>query len=1635
MRAHAADRAEMPVAETGPRRGRRALPRVVEEELRRDGRPLDSAVRTEMERILGHDLGDVRVHADSAAAQAAGALGAAAFTAGGHIVFGQGRYQPETAEGLRLLAHELAHTVQQSAALAPGGLLEPAGPASAQLEREATATAARAVAGDRVPPGLVSAATPLAHEHVALQPLAEAARAPMEVPDTPEALLEIAADVERALAFDRDDVFGRARSRLAELAPTTRQGVLAQLGVRLPDTQRALLASMVAELAPEVTDPRAALAQAEALSEESVPPPDGARPAVADLAEREPPGAGDAELQPDAAVTEEEGEEAAPEEGEPVLPEAPVETEDPPVEAPQLEAHREPAGEGGEEGEPEPTAEEGAGADREGAPPAEGARPEVGDVAPAEPEEDAADAEPAGEVESNALASVEEAEEEAEDSAEVDAPGSAGTAPAIPATAASEESVPEDPGDEAVAEPASTEPPEAGPEDPAEFEDEDDEGAPADEFVDDAVPPPADEAAEAGPLGGGQPESDAGAESDPGTLAAQEAEPGESDPDPDDAPADLGATDAAEEAAAEEEVPPGDDDEGTPIEGPSEQDVSDLPDDDPDAALATVSSLPPAAQRKALGGVSSAASASVDSRHEALAANPPALQRPSGAPSAAEQAAEAGEPPVTAGKPKLARIPEPPTPPPVRPAPLPAPPDPATQRIAAPQLPEGAHGDLSEEGKKALQASLRALPVRDPGLRMTAGPAPALSLEEGADPERAEAQRAELERTTHATRVDGHRDVVRPMGETELFPEVPPETLQAGVPPRATGVGPGGKRESAAHAEALTTQERAESVVAMQERGAELRGAVADARQDMAAERSTHESKLADERRDAESDVDQIVRQNADSQTAERRKARADVHAERVAWSGEQRTLADATRKEAGDVTTKVAQDVTNRRAAAEKEAATHVETGNREAEAARIAGEKKAAEERAKGEQEVDTGPIGWLAAKAGELFDAVKKAISDVFEAARAAVRDAIKKAQEFAAAAIDRARDLIVSAIKLAGEALVALGDRLLAGFPGLRDRFRKAVQERVAKAEAAVNALADELKAGVQRALDLLGAALDAVLGLLEKALLFVVDAYRAAVEGALKFAKAALEAFAVFAALVEDISADPLQWIVNLGRGAKAGVRKHLWTAFKKAIKRWFSEKVEEVLGLGLTIWNVLKKGGISLAKIGAMAWEAIKAAIPPTLIQILIEKLVSLIIPAAGAIMLIIEGLQAAWGTIKRVIEAFQRFFVFLKTVKSGRSGRKFAEALAAGAIALIDFVANWLLKRLRKPAGKIAAKIRELAKKLGRKLGKAVKRLGKKFKPRKGAKPKRKKQTPDQRAKAQRRVDKATEFLSRQLVRGMPFPILRAQMLYAAGVYRVRIRLRDRQQGATLSIEASPGRKVLLRSGRTAKASNYPARVKDLLGYVLKYQERHHMLAKKPLTFAEWWDALDIDEHDPRYFLYLPPFLHQAGLHANYAKVDLKKASAEQQRLYGATSKNWDNRLRAWVDATMLRRRIKTPAALRPAAAATLRATIRREVGAELTEMMSQFSRRVGYDLQQFRTTDKGRLSYAQRYAKALREIDRRLAKKAAQLKKKGKELDTNEGRKIVDAVMKRAIKKLSAPAERIRTRAVKIYRLVRKS
>lgn len=85
----------------------------IEHILRSPGQPLDLSTRAFFELRFGRDLGNVRVHTGTEAAESARAVQANAYTVREHLVFDAARYVPNSDEGKRLLAHELTHTLQQ----------------------------------------------------------------------------------------------------------------------------------------------------------------------------------------------------------------------------------------------------------------------------------------------------------------------------------------------------------------------------------------------------------------------------------------------------------------------------------------------------------------------------------------------------------------------------------------------------------------------------------------------------------------------------------------------------------------------------------------------------------------------------------------------------------------------------------------------------------------------------------------------------------------------------------------------------------------------------------------------------------------------------------------------------------------------------------------------------------------------------------------------------------------------------------------------------------------------------------------------------------------------------------------------------------------------------------------------------------------------------------------------------------------------------------------------------------------------------------------------------------------------------------------------------------------------------------
>ena len=118
---------------SGPQAVASEAPEMMHQTLHSPGQPLDAATRGYFEPRFGHDFSRVRIHSDASAAASARSVDARAYTFGSDIVFAAGAFSPGTSAGRRLLAHELAHAVQQGGSATLPTPREPDTPAGPQL--------------------------------------------------------------------------------------------------------------------------------------------------------------------------------------------------------------------------------------------------------------------------------------------------------------------------------------------------------------------------------------------------------------------------------------------------------------------------------------------------------------------------------------------------------------------------------------------------------------------------------------------------------------------------------------------------------------------------------------------------------------------------------------------------------------------------------------------------------------------------------------------------------------------------------------------------------------------------------------------------------------------------------------------------------------------------------------------------------------------------------------------------------------------------------------------------------------------------------------------------------------------------------------------------------------------------------------------------------------------------------------------------------------------------------------------------------------------------------------------------------------------------------------------------------------
>ncbi|NYV77840.1 hypothetical protein HW445_26460, partial [Streptomyces sp. UH6] len=724
----------------------------------------------------------------------------------------------------------------------------------------------------------------------------------------------------------------------------------------------------------------------------------------------------------------------------------------------------------------------------------------------------------------------------------------------------------------------------------------------------------------------------------------------------------------------------------------------------PESGLATAGSLAPHEALETLRGVDTAVGRSVGKERDALRKAPPTMRRPAGSP----RVVPGGPTPAAPGvytKAKVARTEAAPG---------------STPGITGEQKPEGEvpGSDVPEPSwwdiavtigaqllgkllKEILPLddlidSILGLPTEDEGLRNArVGDAPRLPLEDDSDPRRTDEQGRKLDERKNELHRSGRADAALPLGEDQIYPDVPKETLTG----RVTG-GQGGAKGSGPRSVSGGVPIESASAVAEHDRGPQIRAGFADGLQKMGRERQLKDRKAAGDRERHDADLRREVDASSRKQADARAKGRSDIADSRDRWRREQDDKVAEIDDKKGRKYDQVREDIRKKEEDTDKDVDKRTEDDNKKIETEQTDAEREAEDKQSEAKDDADN----WLEEaieKLKEFFQGLKDAIKGIFERARQAVTDLIERFKEQVFKLIDDARNWVVDKINKFADALIAFGDELLADYPAMRDKWRRTIDGARDWAVQKVNEFADALKEVAGRLLDGLCGALLAGLDLLETGLLAAVDVAESVTVGALEFGAAAVAALGEWAAIFNDIVSDPGDWIGKAGAAAETGAKEHLFEEIKTAVNAWFDQKVQEIIGIPAEDFQALLHGGVTVEQMAQMAWDEAVPQLPVIIGVLVVEKVVAKLIPGAGWVMAVIDALQTAWGALSEILAAFGLFMDFLKSVKSGNGALPFAKAVAAGVVALLELVYTFLVEGVGRFMGKVADRLGDMLKKI----------------------------------------------------------------------------------------------------------------------------------------------------------------------------------------------------------------------------------------------------------------------------------------------------------------------------------------------
>ncbi|MFE7661942.1 eCIS core domain-containing protein [Streptomyces celluloflavus] len=733
----------------------------------------------------------------------------------------------------------------------------------------------------------------------------------------------------------------------------------------------------------------------------------------------------------------------------------------------------------------------------------------------------------------------------------------------------------------------------------------------------------------------------------------------------------------------------------------------------PEAGLSTAAKLKPHKALEAMGGVGGAVDRTVGDDHKALAAAPPSMQRPAGAPQTLQGKPKAGDP---------AQYDQ-------DPAQRSEAPEEKKAEVTGAKEPEGPiEAEKAEEpggwqtfkmalgfglatvanwigikvDKQKLAAKFAGLPTQDEALKKAqAGQAPGVQMQ-GAAGEKADEQGSAVDTKGRQTVATGRDDAGRPMGEDQVYPDASKERMAAKVPGQQGGQGGAPQAQAATGA----VPPEAASEVAEHERGPQFQAAFGDGRKSMSEGRQKKDRDFRDAQEKHKKQVDTEVSANTKSQAGEREKAMADVTGHRSDWRKEQDEELQKLGTKKTERHEKVRKDVKDKEENTDKDVTTEKESGDK-----KIQDENTKAEDDANKKRDDSVNESGNWISKAFDWIKQkvieIKNAIVGVIKRARQAVVGFIKHFKETVERWIREARKAVIDAIKSLINDLIEFAKSMVRAVLELARRIRKLITDLISAAIALVNKLAAMLKQAITDLLNAIGKLLSGILDILKQLLQAAVKAVMDAVKAVLDFASKLLSALGDWMLIAVDFLSDPGGWLSGAKNSAVDGAKNHLFAEVSSAVKQWFKDKIQEIIGVPKAIIEKLLNGGFKLDDIVKEAWDAVLPQLPVIIGDLVMTKVVAKLIPGAGWVMAVIDAIRTAWGALSAILRALTMVLDWLKSVRAGGAGILFAKAVASGVVALLEVLYQWLLSGIGKYVAKVGQRLKGVAARLGKGFGK----------------------------------------------------------------------------------------------------------------------------------------------------------------------------------------------------------------------------------------------------------------------------------------------------------------------------------------